>query len=172
MKTTHKKVNNGKNVIIVNYGIEKTNHSYFSVTGYYCRKATKRELNEGIDLKLVDDVWYYIDTCGCIHDIILKHFPEFKDIISLHLADLNGSPMYAVENGFYHLENGFNSIKKDSPAFPDEFCKYYRIPKNVFELLNKATLTKNDFAEILVKNNVFELWREEAKQVINKYELN
>ncbi len=45
MKTTTKKLNKGKNVLIVNHGIETTNHSYFSVTGYYCRKATKKQIN-------------------------------------------------------------------------------------------------------------------------------
>jgi hypothetical protein len=40
---------------------------------------------------------------GCCHELILKHFPEFADLAALHLSDIDGVPMHALENGFYLL---------------------------------------------------------------------
>jgi hypothetical protein len=40
---------------------------------------------------------------GADHETALKHFPELAPIAALHLADENGVPMYAVENGAYWL---------------------------------------------------------------------
>src|SRR4051812_34160227 len=44
-----------------------------------------------------------IESCGMLHDDILKHFPEFAPVVAVHLADDDGTPMYAVENGLYFL---------------------------------------------------------------------
>ena len=46
------------------------------------------------------------DVCGAIQDEILRAWPHLAPIVALHLADSHGFPMYAVENGRYHLENG------------------------------------------------------------------
>lgn len=40
---------------------------------------------------------------GAGHDEILKHFPQFRDLAALHLSDIDGVPMHAAENAFYHL---------------------------------------------------------------------
>ncbi len=40
---------------------------------------------------------------GCCHDLILEHFPQFADLVALHLSDNKGVPMHATANGFYHL---------------------------------------------------------------------
>lgn len=42
---------------------------------------------------------------GCCHDEISKHFPEFSKFVALHLSDCYGAPLYAVENGYYHMKN-------------------------------------------------------------------
>lgn len=40
---------------------------------------------------------------GCCHETILQHRPDYADLVALHLSDIDGAPMYALENGFYHL---------------------------------------------------------------------
>lgn len=40
---------------------------------------------------------------GAAHDTILATFPEFADLVALHLSDIDGVPSHAAENGFYHL---------------------------------------------------------------------
>lgn len=70
---------------------------YFSITG------------EVVNLKRRGDD--AIEECGAIHDEILQSFPQFADIVALHLSDIDGIPMHAEANGWYHLagalpENG------------------------------------------------------------------
>jgi hypothetical protein len=44
------------------------------------------------------------DCGGCCHDLIEARFPEqFSDLIALHLSDIDGAPMHAEANGWYHL---------------------------------------------------------------------
>jgi hypothetical protein len=40
---------------------------------------------------------------GAGHEEILKWFPKFADLAALHLSDMGGAPMHAVENGLYKL---------------------------------------------------------------------
>ena len=44
--------------------------------------------------------------CGAAHDEILKSFPELKPLVALHLAGMDGLPMHALGNSFYHYAEG------------------------------------------------------------------
>src|ERR1035437_6096743 len=70
---------------------------YFSITGEIW-KANKKGERDGRQRDCI--------SCGCLHDDILKAWPELQDLVALHLSDISGIPMYAVENGFYWLKQG------------------------------------------------------------------
>ncbi len=49
-------------------------------------------------------------SAGCCHEEIQTLTEKFNDVIALHLSDIDGKPMYPLENGFYHYAEG---IKED-----------------------------------------------------------
>lgn len=55
------------------------------------------------------------DSGGCVHEEIVKHFPEFAHLIKWHLTSSDG-PMYYVENTLYWLGwQGWCDGKPGSP---------------------------------------------------------
>ena len=106
---------------------------------------------------------------GCCHDEILKHFPEFKIFINLHLADANGVPMYAVDNGFYHLKNGFNNTPTKDEGFKAKFCSYYRLTIEQYDIL-KDSENKLEYAILLKDLGVLTQWKNEADEAVKMLE--
>lgn len=129
----------------------KNGHQDFSITATGYRGNTKSAKN----------VMY----CGCCHEEILKVMPNLKIFINLHSADYTGVPMYAVENGFYHLTKGFNNIKQNNPKFSDVFCQYYRINTGQFKELMQSE-SKLQYAIKLEKLGIINQWKKEAKEAI------
>ena len=43
-------------------------------------------------------VW---EAGGCIHEDIIKHFPQLQPLVDIHLADEDGVPMHAYANAAY-----------------------------------------------------------------------
>jgi hypothetical protein len=107
----------------------------------------------------------YFAMGGCCHEEILKHFPEFKIFVDLHLCDYLGNPMYAVANGLYHLQNGFNNTKPDAPNFKEMFYSYYRITPEQYDVLS----TSEDKAQYwlnLSQLQIPEQWKSQADKAI------
>lgn len=96
---------------------------------------------------------------GCCHDDILKHLPEFSKFVILHLCDCYGAPLYAVENGFYHITN---SSKETA-------INYLRITETEYNLLYQAE-DKQYFKYLLYTGGVVNRWNEEAKAAIKELE--
>lgn len=133
----------------------KNGHQDFSITGDIYKAGRRGDNN-------------YL-AGGCIHEEIAKHFPQFKIFIRLHLADAKGVPMYAVENGFYHLRNGFNKTKPTDDNFKAEFCEYYRLTPVQFDTLNESE-HKLEYAILLKELGVLGQWYEEAQTAIKLLE--
>lgn len=107
--------------------------------GYLRATAQLRQLNENqrpyfsVTGELWDSQrWYengnerHLQECGCIHDLILKAFPDLAPVVALHLADDRGVPMHAEANGWYAYSSEWHQYdaekgtpRKDTPL---ELC--------------------------------------------------
>ncbi len=155
--TVTKLVDNGNTKLKVSIRLDdecKNGHQDFSITA----DGREKNLNNGR---------FYDSFGGCCHDIILKHFPEFKIFIDLHLCDYDGAPMYAVENGFYHLIQGFDNLKGKTQK--EYFCDYYRVYPAQYDELIKSE-NKIHFAILLKNLGILEQWKKESKKAIKALE--
>ena len=130
----------------------KNGHQDFSITATYWEVGKVRN-----DRNMI--------AGGCCHDEILKHRPDLQIFVNLHLCDFTGCPMYAVGNGFYHLTNGFNNTKPNEANFKAEFCSYYRITAEQFDILAQSE-NKLRYAINLQKLGILLQWMDEARQAI------
>ena len=164
MNTTQATTNNLKHVISVNnasgnYSIAislndecKNGREDFSITATFWeigKSRTDRNMMFG----------------GCCHEQILKVNPDLDLFVSLHLSDYKGVPMYAVDNGFYHLKNGFSKVSTSEDNFSTKFKKYYRLTDEQFNAI-KDSEDKNVYAYHLVKSGAFESWKKQADEAI------
>lgn len=133
----------------------KNGHQDFAITGTIYEKGKPKTDR-------------YMISGGAIGDEIAANFPEFEIFERLHLCDWQGIPMYAVENGFYHLKNGFNS-KSTGEEFKFEFCKYYRITPEQFDTISKSE-NKIEYAILLQELGILAQWKKEAGKAIKQLE--
>jgi calcineurin-like phosphoesterase family protein len=134
----------------------KNGHQDFAITGDIYEKEKPRTDR-------------YFISGGCIHEEILKARPDLKIFVSLHLCDYKGIPMYAAANGFYHLRNGFNNTKPESPEFASTFSDYYRISANQFKALSECE-NELQYAIKLQNLGILAQWENEANTAIKLLE--
>ncbi len=146
-------------LIIVEYGLRRigTQAPYFSITA---------EIYESVH-KSRNPV-----MCGCCHDEVLQAFPDMRDIVSLHLSDIDGVPMHAVENGWYWLSaaKGDNTWEKTGDKdFVQITADYMRISRDDVARLVDTINTEAEFAAWVDTQRP--RWKSEANAVIAKYHL-
>ena len=149
----------------------ETENNYFSITGEIWKN--KKSYYDNYDRNLM--------TCGCIHDEILEHFPELKIIVDLHLSDIDGLPMHAIENGFYYYEimNGTARYHHAEPGDAEKYrrvlCEHLRITEKELSFilisLHDSDTTKGK--KIIFSNHVNKLlpkWKDEADRALKYIE--
>jgi len=103
----------------------KNGHNDFAITADIWSKTAKR---------LTDN---NIDRCGCCHEDIVKKMPSLQLFVDLHLSDESGAPVYAVENGYYHMRNSSTQI----------FAHYMRISTDHASRIITTIHNKEDFSK-------------------------
>lgn len=123
-------------------------------------------------------------ACGPMHEEILLEQPDLQDFVDMHLSDIDGVPMHAVENGWYWLSSSLGGLgEKYFHANVDEaflyFCKHCRITTEEGDAIRKtiwdvaprmdAKHTKAKWVEIC--ESMKPRWKREAEALIRKYHL-
>lgn len=102
-------------------------------------------------------VWCASGRC---HEEILKHFPQFKTFIDLHMCNHYGQPMYPVKNGFYHIKN---SDKETT-------INYLRITESEYNILRDSAEDKGYFTYLLYTLGIVDRWKQESLKAIKQLE--
>lgn len=147
---------------------------HFSVTGVLWEYSKDRS-------KWVESV------SGCVHDLILRHFPHLADVVALHLSTIHGTPMYAQENGWYWLagasggqsqafHGGNNRDNRSADDCVHALASHLRITSSLArELalwawwLGDPKVARERFRNFVTGQ--YPRWRLEAERVIRKYSL-
>lgn len=96
---------------------------------------------------------------GCCNEEILKHFPQFKIFVDLHLCDHYGAPMCPVENGLYHI----------TKSSKETAINYLRITETEYNSLYQ-TEDKQYFKYLLYSLGIVERWKRESNEALKKME--
>ena len=135
--------------------------------GKYERMDVDIRLNDGChnghqDFAITADIYGKFgrwEAGGCLHEEILKHFPEFKIFVDLHLSTFQGVPMYAISNGFYHLKNSDKKV----------LIEYLRIDKKEIKLFKNCE-DKLHFKYLINKIDLPKRWLKQANNAIKQLE--
>lgn len=126
---------------------------------------------------------------GMQHDLILEQCPDLAPLADLHLSDINGVPLHAVENGWYWLEGaaggwGSRLHGAQHPGVEPEKC--LRILAQHLRLSNREAQNLLSITDRTVQRNgliaakqgfawyvesLKERWKAEAEEAIEHFNL-
>jgi hypothetical protein len=89
-------------------------HNTFAITGEVytmMKRPGEKAIRE-------DGRWYWLDSCGCIHDTIAKHFPNLVPLLKWHLTSTD-EPMHYIANTIYHAQNNDFDAARHSAVWPE-----------------------------------------------------
>lgn len=135
-------------------------HNDFSITGELYEKTSKNPYHEK-EIKH-NGQRHVLYACGCLHDEIIKAMPSLKIFVDLHLSDENGVPMYALDNGYYHLEGVKGIAAYNHKCTLEDFASYIRIDVNEAKKVVDTITNKIDFA--LYIDTLRPIWKQQANQ--------
>lgn len=139
----------------------RTERDYFSITGTTYEKLTRGYKYN--DYKEFNGKKFECCECGCIHDIILKHYPKFKMFIDLHLSDIKGIPHHFTSNGFYFIDQFLQRKDYNLKTIQNHF----RIDRNEAKKLCRIFVKEGKvYAQDYVFNNYISRYNKEGKEAL------
>jgi hypothetical protein len=118
VKEYRKDLDDGSILIVhVRYNDEcKNGHNTFAITAHHYDRNRANGDPFRIHAKTNDKK--YLGSCGCQHDLVIKHFPELRNYIKWHLTSTDG-PMHYFDNTMYWAEQGNLEHARMSAVWPD-----------------------------------------------------
>lgn len=145
--TDSKEIGNKKiNVKIALTYIDINGYAYFSITG---------DLNEKQRNGRYTNV-----SSGCIHEEIIKYFPEYKIFIEVHCLNSYGMHSSFIEDSIYLLKEG--DI--------DKAKRYMQTGEEQISILSKYYKDKDTFLYMCYKLGIIDNFRTKAQKAISKLE--
>ena len=124
-------------------------YPYFTITGSV-KKLDKRYRDPVI-------------TCGCIHEIILEHYPELSPLVTVHLSAADGQPMHAEANARYWA--GLCTYPDGSPMGEYKrsmLAQHLQADKNVADEVREGLEIGLHWDRITAELGLIELWSTQA----------
>lgn len=105
-----------------------------------------------------------LESGGADHTTILELRPDLKIFADLHLSDLSGLPMHAIENGWHWLQNDHKAFRSYLRLTDTQYSDIMEI----YERETDFNWAKLRFTEYILRNLV-PIWNDEALKAIKLF---